>query len=109
MALLVDRAYPEDRVFVPFFGRVTAFLKSPALLARFCGCDILPGFFLRASDGSYFNVWGAPLAADPSLPPEEDATRIMSHVAAELEAVVRANPTQWFNFYRFWGSSGPTV
>ena len=102
VALLVDRAYPEDRVFVPFFGRKTSFLKSPALLARFCGCDILPGFFLRAPDGSYFNLWGEPIEADPSLSPEEDAARIMSRVAADLEAVVRANPTQWFNFYRFW-------
>jgi len=42
VALLVDRAYPEDRVFVPFFGRPTPFLRSPALLARFCGCPILP-------------------------------------------------------------------
>ena len=47
VALLVDRAYPEDQVIVPFFGRPTPFLRSPALLARFCGCDILPGFFLR--------------------------------------------------------------
>ena len=102
VALLVDRAYPEDRVFVPFFGRATAFLKSPALLARFCGCDILPGFFLRAPDGSYFNVWGEPIQADPSLSPEEDAVRIMARVARDLETVIRANPTQWFNFYRFW-------
>ncbi len=48
VALLVDRAYPEDSVMVPFFGRPTPFLRSPALLARFCGCDVLPGFFLRA-------------------------------------------------------------
>ncbi len=58
VALLVDRAYPEDRVHVPFFGRPTPFLRSPALLARFCGGEILPGFFLRNRDGSYFNVWG---------------------------------------------------
>jgi KDO2-lipid IV(A) lauroyltransferase len=102
VALLVDRAYPEDQVVVPYFGRPTPFLRSPALLARFCGCEILPGFFLRSPDGSYFNVWGAPLAADDSLSPEEDALRIMSRVAAELERVVRAHPTQWFNFYRFW-------
>ena len=63
VALLVDRAYPEDQVVVPFFGRPTPFLRSPALLARFCGCEILPGFFLRNPDGSYFNVWGEPLAA----------------------------------------------
>jgi len=107
VALLVDRAYPEDRVLVPFFGRPTPFLRSPALLARFCACPILPGFFLRAADGSYFNVWGEPLRSNASLSPEEDATRLMTRVAADLEKVVRAHPTQWFNFYRFWnGSAG---
>jgi KDO2-lipid IV(A) lauroyltransferase len=106
VALLVDRAYPEDRVFVPFFGRATPFLRSPALLARFCGCPILPGFFLRAADGSYFNVWGEPLWPDASLSPEEDAPRLMTRVATDLEKVVRAHPTQWFNFYRFWNGAG---
>ena len=105
VALLVDRAYPEDQVVVPFFGRPTPFLRSPALLARFCGCEILPGFFLRNADGSYRNVWGEPIAADPSLSPEEDAVRMLSRVAADLERVVRANPTQWFNFYSYWGQS----
>ncbi|HLN92558.1 MAG TPA: lysophospholipid acyltransferase family protein [Thermoanaerobaculia bacterium] len=103
VALLVDRAYPEDQVIVPFFGRPTPFLRSSALLARFCGCDVLPGFFLRNADGSYRNVWGEPLQANPSLSPEEDALRMMSRVAADLEEVVRANPTQWFNFYSYWG------
>ena len=102
VALLVDRAYPEDEVVVPFFGRPTPFLRSPALLARFCGCEILPGFFLRNPDGSYFNVWGEPLAADASLSPDDDAVRIMARVAADLEGVVRRYPTQWFNFYKFW-------
>jgi KDO2-lipid IV(A) lauroyltransferase len=105
VALLVDRAYPEDQVIVPFFGRPTPFLRSPALLARFCDCPVLPGFFLRHSDGTYFNVWGEPLSADRSVPPEQDAVRIMTRVAADLEAVVRAHPTQWFNFYRFWNGA----
>jgi lauroyl/myristoyl acyltransferase len=108
VALLVDRAYPEDRVLVPFFGRPTPFLRSPALLARFCSCDILPGFFLRNADGSYFNVWGRPLTADTALSPDEDANRIMTRVAADLEGVVRRHPTQWFNFYRFWGDAPPS-
>jgi KDO2-lipid IV(A) lauroyltransferase len=102
VALLVDRAYPEDQVIVSFFGRPTPFLRSPALLARFCGCDVLPGFFLRGTDGSYFNVWGEALSPDPRVSPEEDARRMMGRVAADLEAVVRKYPTQWFNFYRFW-------
>jgi lauroyl/myristoyl acyltransferase len=104
VALLVDRAYPEDQVAVPFFGRPTPFLRSPALLARLCGCEILPGFFLRNRDGSYFNVWGEPIAADTTRSPDEDARRIMSRVASDLERVIRAHPTQWFNFDGFWGN-----
>ena len=103
VALLVDRAYPEDQVLVPFFGRPTPFLRSPALLARFCGCDILPGFFLRNPDGSYFNVWGEPIGADPTSSPDADAERILGRVASDLEGVIRLHPTQWFNFYGFWG------
>ena len=102
VALLVDRAYPEDRVIVSYLGRPTPFLRSPALLARFCGCDLVSGFFLRNPDGSYRNVWGNPIRADPSLSPDEDAHRVMTQVAEELGEVVRGNPTQWYNFYRFW-------
>ena len=57
---------------------------------------------MRNPDGSYYNVWGDPLDADSSLSPDEDAVRIMSRIAADLERVVRRHPTQWFNFYRFW-------
>jgi lauroyl/myristoyl acyltransferase len=103
VALLADRSYPEDRIVVPFFGRPTPFLRSPALLARLCGCRIRPGFFVRNPDGSYQNFWGAPLAPEPSRSAEDDAARMMGSVAAELEKVVRARPAQWFNFYRYWG------
>lgn len=106
VALLVDRAYPEDRVIVPYLGRPTPFLRSPALLARFCDCEVVSGFFLRNPDGSYRNVWGEPTRADRSLAPDQDAHRVMSRVAEELGSVVRAHPTQWYNFYRFWDAAG---
>lgn len=102
VALAVDRAFEEDQVVVPFFGRPTPFLRSPALLARFCDCDILPCFFLRNRGGSYRGVFGPALSPDPSLSPEEDAGRILSAVAREIERVIREEPTQWFNFYGFW-------
>lgn len=109
VALLVDRAYPEDRVLVPYLGRPTPFLRSPALLARFCDCPLVSGFFLRNPDGTYRNVWGAPIRADRSLSPDEDALRVMTRIAGELGEVVRANPTQWYNFYRFWDAPAADV
>ena len=90
----------------PLLQAPTPFLRSPALLRALLRLPGSAGFFLRAADGSYFNVWGAPLWPDASLSPEEDAVRIMTRVAADLESVVRAHPTQWFNFYRFWNGTG---
>jgi lauroyl/myristoyl acyltransferase len=104
VALLIDRAYPEDQILVPYFGRPTPFLRSSALLARYCGCPIIPGFFLRNRDGSYRNLWGTPLLADTNLSPDEDARRIMTSVAEDLARAVREEPAQWYNFYRFWAA-----
>jgi lauroyl/myristoyl acyltransferase len=102
IALAADRAFEEDQITVPFFGRPTPFLRTPALLARFCDCPILPCFFLRNRDGSYRGVFGSPLRPDPRLSPEEDARRLMTGVAAEIERVVREEPAQWFNFFSYW-------
>ncbi len=106
VALVADRAYEDDHVVVSFFGRPTRFLRSPALLARFCGCPILPGVYVRNPDGSYRSLWGEPLMADLSLDPDRDAARLMGSVAAFVERAVRETPTQWYNFYRYWGEAG---
>ena len=102
VALVADRAYADDCIEVPFFGRPTSFLRSPALLARFCGCPLLPGFFLRNPDGTYRSLFGEPVRADTNLAPEDDARRMMTAVAAAVEQAVREEPLQWFNFYSYW-------
>jgi len=102
VAFAVDRAYAEDSVIVPFFGRPTPFLRSPALLARFCHVPLLPSFYLRNEEGTYRGVLGAPVFSDPERSTEADAFRMISAVARSVEDVVREDPTQWFNFYRYW-------
>ncbi|HET9795984.1 MAG TPA: lysophospholipid acyltransferase family protein, partial [Thermoanaerobaculia bacterium] len=96
VALAADRAYAEDAVVVPFFGRPTPFLRSPALLARFCACALLPCFFLRNADGTYRGALGEPIEADPRVPADQDAPRVMSEVARAVEAIIREEPAQWF-------------
>ncbi len=106
VALVADRAYDDDHVVVPFFGRPTPFLRSPALLARFCDCPILPGVFVRNVDGSYRSLWGGLLRSDPASDRDADAARLMGEVAAFVERSVREVPVQWFNFFRYWDDRG---
>lgn len=103
VALLADRSYPEDRVTVDFFGRPTPFLRSPARLARFCECPVLPCYLFRNPDGSYRSHFADPVEVDPSLPAAEGDRQVMSTVAEVLERGLRESPTQWYNFFDYWG------
>ena len=102
VALLVDRTYPEDEVEVGFFDRPTPFLRSPARLARFCGCPLIPCYLFRQPDGSYRSHFHEPVEIDSSLPSQEGDRKAMTAVARALEEGLRENPTQWFNFFDYW-------
>ncbi len=105
VALLADRPYPEDRVTVDFFGRQAGFLRSPAMLARFCRCPVVPSHVVRLETGMYRTLFGEPIFPDHSVPTEEDDPRIMGEAAKVIEAGIRSEPSQWFNFYDYWSQS----
>jgi KDO2-lipid IV(A) lauroyltransferase len=63
---------------VPFFGEPAAFPLGPFVLARAAGAAVKPG---------------------------EEQAGLVTAVAA-LERVIRAYPTQWFNFFDAWSPSG---
>lgn len=105
VALLADRPYPDDRVTVDFFGRRAGFLRSPAMLARFCRCPVVPSHVLRLDSGIYRTYFGDPVHADESCAAEQHDARIMGEVARVIEDGIRSQPSQWFNFYDYWAQS----
>jgi KDO2-lipid IV(A) lauroyltransferase len=102
VALLVDRAYPDDHVVVDFFGRPTPFLRSPVSLARFCRCPIVPAYLLSNHDDTYRSWFGDPIHVDPVADPEAEDRRVMGEVAKVVEQGVREDPGQWYNFFDYW-------
>jgi KDO2-lipid IV(A) lauroyltransferase len=81
----------------PFFGEPAAFPLGPFVLARAAGAAIIPAFCAMAPGGRYR------LEIDPAIwvkPGEEQAA--LGSVVAALERVIRAYPTQWFNFFDAW-------
>jgi KDO2-lipid IV(A) lauroyltransferase len=86
---------------VPFFGAPAAFPLGPFVLARAAGAAVVPAFCAMAPGGRYR------LEIDPPIwvkPGEEQAG--LTTVVAALERVIRAHPTQWFNFFDAWSPPG---
>lgn len=80
-----------DSVFVPFFGHAAWSLTSTHQLARLSGATVLPFAHRREADGSYTLEVKAALADFPG----NDATHDTARVMAEVEAMIRAAPSQY--------------
>jgi KDO2-lipid IV(A) lauroyltransferase len=87
---------------VPFFGRAALFPSGPFVLARLAGAPVISVFAPRVGFRHYAVRIGEPheVAKDPHDTGALD--RVMAAVVGELEAGVRAYPTQWFQFTPFW-------
>jgi lauroyl/myristoyl acyltransferase len=102
VALQGDRALGNaGDVAVPFFGEPAPFPVGPFRLARATGVPIVPAFCLLDADLRYRVVVHEPRRV--AAGGEEAALHAW---VAELEAVVRAHPTQWFNFFDVWSALG---
>ena len=92
----------RHRHLVPFFGHPAPFPTGPFVLARATGVPIVRAFCLLRPDRRYAVTVLPPLRV--SRGGEAEAARTW---VASLEAIVRAHPTQWFNFFDVWRPFGP--
>jgi len=102
VAVQGDRALGNrGDVAVPFFGRPAPFPVGPFRLASASGAAVVPAFCTLGADHKYAVAALEPIAVAPGG--EEDALRAWVSL---LEDVVRARPTQWFNFFDIWNPFG---
>jgi KDO2-lipid IV(A) lauroyltransferase len=105
VALQGDRALgTRGDVLLPFFGEPAPFPIGPFRLAGAAGAPLVPAFCLMAERYRYAVRVEAPLRV--ARGGEEAAARDW---LALLEGVVRAHPTQWFNFFDVWQRGGGTL
>lgn len=108
VGLLADRAPGGERFLsVPFLGREAPLPTGPHLLAAVLGAPVMLAFGLWRGPRHY-EVRFEPFA-DAPLPPglrgaarEAAVAERVRRYAARLEALCRAYPYNWFNFYDFW-------
>jgi lauroyl/myristoyl acyltransferase len=85
-----------------FFGRPAPFPLGPFILARAAGVPVVPAFCLLDASRRYT------VRVEPPIVVERGGEAAAAQAwVATLEDVVRAHPTQWFNFYDPWAFHDP--
>lgn len=107
LAMLGDRAYGGPTAQVPFLGGTAKFPVGPYVLAAIAGAPLVNVFSLR-EPGGHYRFFGSP-PVYPEMPAHNlrDAylREFAAHFAEELEAILKRDPLQWYNFYPFWEQS----
>ena len=85
---------------VPCFGAPACFPIGPFLLARASGVPVVPAFCRMDPGGRYRITIEPPIRVQAG---EEQAG--LTTMVAILERIIRAHPTQWFNFFDVRGDA----
>jgi KDO2-lipid IV(A) lauroyltransferase len=103
VALQGDRPRSGGRtVEVDLLGRPFALPVGPAALARAAGVPIVPVFVLREGRLRYRCILRPAIHVAQSGDRQGDLREALGRFTADLEAVIRRQPHQWFCFRRLW-------
>jgi lauroyl/myristoyl acyltransferase len=98
-----DRDFSLHGVSMPFFGREVPFPRGPWELAAMTGAPIVTSFFYTDGDRRFHAHFGAPLHIQGGRGERMAAIEAgMRSYVADLEALIRRHPSQWYCFYPFW-------
>jgi KDO2-lipid IV(A) lauroyltransferase len=98
VALQIDRAPAEARSrAVSLFGQPARLPEGPLRLAMLTGTPLVPAFVARLGFRRYEVDVRPPLSLDRAAT-EAELDAAAQRLARELEAFVKAHPTQWFHF-----------
>ncbi|MGO9831704.1 MAG: glycosyltransferase [Myxococcaceae bacterium] len=110
LAVQGDRPMDRHVVRLPFLGREAPFPVGPFLLAALSGAPLIATFSVQVAPATYHFFAEPPARLSFRSDQTRDAqlrTWVQQYVA-QLEALVRRYPYQWFNFYEFWDAAPPT-
>lgn len=98
-----DRDFSLNGLPIPFFGREVFFPRGPWELAAMTGAPILTAFLWVDEEGRFRGDFGAPIYIRGGRGERmAEIEQGMRRYAAELETLVRRDPSQWYCFYPFW-------
>jgi len=99
---------PADRVFgskktiiKDFLGSPAKFPAGPFNVATMRGLEVLAVNVMKESTRKY-KIYVTPLEYNHQANRREQINELSNKYISELERIVRAYPTQWYNYFEFW-------
>jgi KDO2-lipid IV(A) lauroyltransferase len=91
---------------MPFFGKTASFPIGPFRIAQASGAPVFPVFVLQEEDGRYRTIVEEAIRVPHARGAAAEAAVVsgLSKFVERMEATIRAYPTQWYRFARFWES-----
>lgn len=109
VALVCDRDLGRRGVPVELFGEPTTLPAGPARLALEEGAPLLAAAVYFAPAGGHKAVIRPPIHVPRTGEPRTDVAALTQAIAAELEALIAASPTQWHLMQPNWpADEGPS-
>lgn len=108
VAMVADQNMHKHGIFLPFFDRLAATARGPALFALRTGAPVVFGTALRqAGSGPDYVVRLTRLDYDVTGDLEADVRALMTAYHARLEEAIRSAPEQYFWQHRRWKTRPP--
>ena len=112
LALLGDRDFTKNGIYIDFFGHPALMPRGPAALSYRTGSAILPTFMIREPDDTFTLSIGAPIYPHTTKDghrgnvSHDEEERVVKELAGQylpaVEACIRKYPTQWYAFRSIW-------
>ncbi len=106
VAIQGDRDVSGTGRTMPFFGKSASFPIGPFRIAQASGAPVFPVFVLQEEDGRYRTIVEEAIRVPRARGDASDEAVALglATFVARMEATIRAYPTQWYRFARFWES-----
>ena len=105
LALLGDRDFSKNGIYIEFFGKKTLMPRGPAALSCKLGSVIVPCFMLREPDDTLKLVCEPPIYPDCYDRKEDDVEQLAKKYLVVIESYIKKYPTQWYVFKDMWNNN----
>jgi len=102
VALLGDRDFSKNGVYMDFFGSPVLIPKGPAVFSARLQAEIVPTFMVREKDDTFRLIFQPRLNGSSSIEEDCRIKEIMKEYVSVIERCVKMYPTQWYMFRRVW-------